>query len=122
MQMSILKFVALVAGSAFIAVLCILRDALRIGKDPSNSGLRALISEFLGFWIGSFFLLWSFTVDNKFLQWMLRGVAAIAAIESIRLSYFFRNTNELRANVYTKSMAFKNDITRIHLKSPMNSN
>lgn len=110
MQFSILKFVALVIGSAVIAVFCSLPDALRIARHQSKNAKRALLSEFLGFWIGSFFLLLSAAVDSKFLQWTFRGVTAIAAIESIRLSYHFSNANELQPATYSKPFVFKKSV------------
>src|SRR6266568_799185 len=115
MQMSILKFVALAVGSAFIAILSVFRGALRTGEDPSDDGPRALISEFLGFWIGSFLLLWSFTVDGKTQQWTLRGIAALAAIASIGLSNYFSNSTEVPESAAKEPTGFKNDVTSIHL-------
>jgi hypothetical protein len=116
MHLSIFKIVLFGAISALVAVAAIFRDTIRTGKDPSDDGPRALISEFLGFWIGGFFLIWSFTVDGKHLQWTLRGIAAIAAIVGIGLSVFFADKTEVPETPDKEPTGFKSDITSIHLE------
>jgi hypothetical protein len=69
MHSSIIKFIAIALGAAFLAVLGLFRRAFRTGEDPSDDGPRALVAEFIGLWIGTFCLIWSFTVDGKNLQW-----------------------------------------------------
>ena len=116
MHLSIFKFVVIAVGSALGAVLGMFRRAFRTGEDPSEDGHRALISEFLGLWIGIFFLIWSFTVEGKTLQWTLRGFAALVAIAGLSLSVYFTNTTEVPEGSDKEPTGFKNDITSIHLE------
>jgi hypothetical protein len=92
------------------------RRAFRTGEDPSDDGPRALISEFVGLWIGGFFLAWSFTVNSKNLQWTLRGIAVFAALVGLGLSVHFAGTQETPDDSVKESIGFKNDTTDLHLE------
>ena len=116
MHLSIIKFAVIAIGSAFFAVLAMLRHAISTGEDPSNDGPRALIAEFLGLWIGGFFLIWSFTVEGKTLQWRLREVAAIVALSGLGLSVYFATTTEVPEISDSEPTGFKKDTTSLNLK------
>ena len=115
MHFSIVKLVAILVASAFGAGLGIFRDAFRAGKDPSDDGPRALIAEFFGLWFGFIFLISSFTVDGKNLQWALRAVAAIGAIAGLGISAYFANTTEVPETPDKEPTGFKSDTTSLHL-------
>jgi hypothetical protein len=68
MHYSFAKFVLIGIVSALVAVAAIFRDFFRKGEDPSDNGPRALISEFLGYWIGGFLLFYSFVAEGKHMQ------------------------------------------------------
>jgi hypothetical protein len=95
MHSSIIKFIAIALGAAFLAVLGLFRRAFRTGEDPSDDGPRALVAEFIGLWIGTFCLIWSFTVDGKNLQWTLRGIAIAAGLAGLVLSLYFAGNPEV---------------------------
>jgi hypothetical protein len=116
MHLSLIKFVAIVVGSAVAAVLGMLRDTLRFDEDPSNDGPRALIAEFLGFWIGGFFLIWSFAVPGTSLQWTLRAVALVVALAGLGLASYFAGTPEVSEAPAKEPTGFKNDTTSLHLE------
>ncbi len=116
MHLSVLKFVLFAVGSALVAALGILRYAFNTGDDPSCDGPRALISEFIGYWIGGFLLVCSFVVEGKQLQWGLRGVAALAALAGVGLSFYFANTTEVPETPDKEPTGFKGDITSVHLE------
>lgn len=92
------------------------RRAFRTGEDPSDDGPRAVISEFVGLWIGGFFLAWSFTVNSKNLQWTLRGMAVFAALLGLGLSVYFSRTQGSPEDSANESVGFKNDTTDLHLE------
>jgi hypothetical protein len=116
MHFSIIKFIAIALGAAFLAVLGLFRRALRTGEDPSDDGPRALVSEFVGLWIGAFFLIWSFTVEGKNMQWSLRGVAIAAGITGLVLSVYFAGSTEVPEESDKEPTGFKNDTTGLHLE------
>jgi len=92
------------------------RRAFRTGEDPSDDGPRALISEFVGLWIGGFFLAWSFTVISKNLQWTLRGIGIFAALVGLGLSVYFAGADEVSEDSAKEPTGFKNDSTDLHLE------
>jgi hypothetical protein len=113
---SIIKFLAIALLAAFVAAAAFFRRFLLTGEDPSDDGPRAVVAEFIGLWIGGFFLAWSFTVDTKHLQWTLRGVAIAAAIAGIALSVYFAGRTEVPEDSNEEPTGFKNDNTDLHLE------
>jgi hypothetical protein len=95
MHLTIIKFVVITLASALAAALAMFRYAFQTGESPSDDGPRALVAEFLGYWVGFILLTWSFTVAGKTVQWTLRGVAAFAALAGILLSNHFSDTTEV---------------------------
>ncbi len=72
MLQHLLSFIGIGLLSAMLAVATIIGNAMRIDKDPSVDGPRALIAEFFGLWIAFAFLAWSFMIDSpEKLQWVL---------------------------------------------------
>lgn len=116
MHLTITKFVLLVFGSALFAALGIARYAFLRGEDPSDDGPRALVAEFLGYWAGTFFLLWSFFVPNKSLQWTLRGIATVLALTGIAFSVHFGSTTEVPETPDKEPTGFKNNSTDLRLE------
>jgi hypothetical protein len=116
MHLPIVKIVVVAIASAFGAVLGIFRYAFINGKSPSEDGLRALIAEFLGDWIGCFFLIWSFTVAGKTLQWEIRGAAIVAVLIGLGLSAYFTNATEAPDTTDKEPTGFKNNSTSLHLE------
>ncbi|MGP8269355.1 MAG: hypothetical protein ACLQLH_04745 [Terracidiphilus sp.] len=116
MLQPIIKTVAIVAGAAFLTVLAMMRHAIRTGEDPSEDGPRALIAEFIGLWIGGIFLIWSFTITDKTVQWTLRGVAAVVAIVALGISIRFANMTEIPEKSDKDPTGFENDKTTLHLE------
>jgi hypothetical protein len=92
------------------------RRAFRTGEDPSDDGPRALMSEFVGLWIGGFLLTWSFTVMSKNLQWTLRGIGIFAALLGLGLSVYFAGSAEVSEESVKEPAGFKNDTTDLHLE------
>jgi hypothetical protein len=103
-------------GSSTMAALGMTRYAFLTGEDPSDDGPRALVAEFLGYWVGGFFLLWSFFVPDRRHQWILRGVAAFGAIVSIYISTHFAATDEVEETPEKEPTGSKNDTTDLHLE------
>lgn len=116
MHLPILKLVVIAGASALGAVFSAFRHFFWTGEDPADDRPRAVISEFLGTWLGLFFLIWSFTAEGRSLQWTLRGVAALAAIVGIGLSVNFGNPTEVPESPDKEPSGFKNDLTNIHLE------
>jgi hypothetical protein len=116
MHLSILKVVLIAVVAALVAGLAVFMYSIRFGEDPSGDGPRALISEFLGYWIGGFLLICSFMVEGMHLQWKLRGVAALAVVAGVGLSFYFANTAEVPETADKEPTGFKSDTTSIHLE------
>ncbi len=116
MHFSIMKFIAIAVLAAFLTVLGLFRRAFRTGEDPSDEGPRALVAEFVGLWIGTFLLIWSFTVEDRRLQWTLRGVAIATALAGLVLSVKFAGTTEIPEDPNKEPTGFKNDATNLHLE------
>jgi hypothetical protein len=115
MHLSILKVVLIAVASALLALLCVFRNAFDTGEGLSDDGPRAVISEFLGYWIGGFLLICSFLAEGKHLEWTLRIVAVIVAIAGFVFSVHFANTTEVPETPDKEPTGFKSDITDIHL-------
>ena len=116
MHLPILKSVVITLASALAAALAMFRYAFDTGESPSADGPRALVAEFVGYWIGFILLVWSFTVEGKTVQWTLRGVAASAALAGILLSTYFSDTTEVPETPDKEPTGFKNDTTDLHLE------
>lgn len=116
MHFPIFKVIAVIVGAAFAAALGMFRRAFRLGEAPSNDGPRALIAEFLGYWVGTAMLFWSFMVSSKSIKWELRTVALAAALLGIGLSVYFANTHEVPDLPDKEPTGFKNDATDLHLE------
>lgn len=116
MQFSIAKFVLVLLGSAAGTLLWTIRHFIWTGDSPDDDGPSALIAEFLGTWIGISFLIWSFTVEGRKLQWELRGLGALAAAIGIGFSVYFGNKTQVPETPDTEPTGFKSDATDLHLE------
>jgi hypothetical protein len=113
---SIIKFIAIAVLAAFFAASAFFRRFLWTGEDASDDGPRAVIAEFIGLWVGGFFLFWSFTVDIKHMQWSLRAVAVAAAVAGAAFSVYFAGQTEVPEDSSKEPTGFKNDTTDLHLE------
>lgn len=120
MQQSILNFFGIAILSAVLAVATIIGNAMRIDKDPAVDGPRALKAEFFGLWIAFACLAWSFMIAlPSMLQWILRGVAACAAIVAFSMAAYFAGTPEVRIRLDEEPTGFENHITALQLNEPL---
>lgn len=120
MQQSILNFLGIAILSAVLAVATIIGNAMRIDKDPAVDGPRALKAEFFGLWIAFACLAWSFMIaPPSMLQWILRGVAACAAIVAFSMAAYFAGTPEVRIRLDEEPTGFENHITVLQLNEPL---
>jgi len=116
MYYHILNFIGTGILSAFLAVITIIGNAMRIDKDPAVDGPRALIAEFFGLWTAFAFLAWSFMVAAPpKIEWILRGIAGSAAIIGFMLAAYFAGTPEVRVNFDHEPTGFENPITALKL-------
>jgi hypothetical protein len=116
MVQQILNFIGIGLLSAVLAIATIIGNAVRIDKDPAVDGPRALIAEFFGLWVAFACLAWSFMVAGpKDIQWILRGVAASAALIAFVLAAYYAGTPEVRVRLDEKPTGFANPITALHL-------
>jgi len=79
-------------------------------------GPRAVVAEFLGSWVGTLLLIWSFTVSGRLLVWSLRGSTVAAMLLGVGLSVYFANTTEVPETTEKEPTGFKSDITSIHIE------
>lgn len=49
------------------------------GEIPKSMGLPGTMIEFLGFWVGICFWLWSFTFEGRTMHWKLLGIGIASA-------------------------------------------
>lgn len=116
MVQQIFNFIGIGILSAVLAVAAIIGNALRIDKDPAVDGPRAMVAEFFGLWVAFASLAWSFMVAGKAeAQWILRGVAAGAALFAFTLAAYFAGTPEVRVRLDEEPTGFDNRITALHL-------
>jgi hypothetical protein len=90
MHSPILKFVLVALAAAFCAALTMFFN-FKAGRDSWDEGKRALVAQFLGWWIGDTIFFWSFTIDSTILRGTLWGAAALAAIGGITLGIYLSN-------------------------------
>ena len=116
MGQHVLNFFGIGILSAVLSVATIMGNALRIDKDPAVDGPRALKAEFFGLWIAFACLAWSFmfTSPARF-EWILRGIAACAAIFTFALAAYFAGTPEVRIHLDQDPTGFDNPITALEL-------
>ncbi len=88
---------------------------LRTGEDPGDDGPRAVISQFVGLWMGGALLFWSFVAAAPGLRLGLRVAAAAAAVGGIVLSACYGEKTEVDETPADKVTGFKNDTTDLHL-------
>ncbi|MGA9586156.1 MAG: hypothetical protein WBQ95_12555 [Terracidiphilus sp.] len=116
MVQQIFNFIGIGILSAVLSVAAIIGNALRIDRDPAVDGPRALVAEFFGLWVAFASLAWSFMVAGKVeFQWILRGVAACAALFTFALAAYFAGTPEVRVRFDEEPTGFDNPITALRL-------
>jgi hypothetical protein len=114
----ILNFIGIGVLSAVLAVAAIVGNAMRIDKDPAVDGPRALVAEFFGLWVAFVCLAWSFMIAGASqIQWILRGVAACAAIIAFTFAAYFAATPEVSVRLDQEPTGFDNPITLLRLDS-----
>jgi hypothetical protein len=91
MQFPIFKFALVVLGAAFCATLTMFFN-FKAGRDSWDEGRRALVAQFLGWWIGDTIFFWSFAIGSTVLRGTLWGAAALAAIVGVSLGIYLANT------------------------------
>lgn len=107
--------------TGLFAVATIIGTAMRIDKDPAVDGPRALIAEFFGLWFAFAFLAYSFMAEDPMMQWILRGIAATAAIVGFVFAAFFAGTPEVRVRLDQEPTGFESPITALELHQPATS-
>lgn len=116
MYQHVLNFLGIGILSAVLAVATIIGNAMRIDKDPAIDGPRALLAEFFGLWLAFACLAWSFMITGpEAAQWILRGLAACAAIFAFSLAAWFAGTPEVRVRLDEEPTGFEVPITALQL-------
>lgn len=115
MYQDVLSFLGIGLLTGLFAVATIIGTAMRLDKDPAIDGPRALIAEFFGLWFAFAFLAFSFMVEGAATQWILRGVAASAALIGFIFAAFFAGTPEVRVRLDEDPTGFETPITALDL-------
>ena len=115
MHQQVLSFFGIGLLTGLFAVATIIGTAMRLDKDPAVDGPRALIAEFFGLWFAFAFLAFSFMVEDNTMQWILRGVAAMAAIIGFVFAAWFAGTPEVRVRLDQDPTGFETPITALDL-------
>ena len=118
MHQQVLSFFGIGLLTGLFAVATIIGTAMRLDKDPAVDGPRALIAEFFGLWFAFAFLAYSFMAEDPMMQWILRGIAATAAIIGFIFAAFFAGTPEVRARLDQEPTGFETPITALDLNQP----
>lgn len=115
MNQQVFSFFGIGLLTGLFAVATIIGTAMRLDKDPAIDGPRALIAEFFGLWFSFTFLAWSFMIDDSWIQWALRGMAAGAALIGFILAAFFAGTPEARVRLDQEPTGFDPALTSLEL-------
>jgi hypothetical protein len=115
LSQDLLSFLGIGLLTGLFAVATIIGTAMRLDKDPAVDGPRALTAEFFGLWFAFAFLAYSFMVDGARTQWILRGIAASAALIGFIFAAFFAGTPEVRARLDQESTSFDAPISALEL-------
>ena len=118
MLQHLFSFIGVGFLSALLAVATIIGNAMRIDKDPASDGPRALKAQFFGIWVAFSFLAWSFMfAAEPTTLWILRGIAATAAVLGFTMAAYFAGTPEVRVRLDEPPSGFENPITALELDS-----
>jgi hypothetical protein len=115
MYQEVLSFFGIGLLTGLFAVATIIGTAMRIDKDPAIDGPRALVAEFFGLWFAFAFLAFSFMIEDPRMQWILRGIAATAAIIGFIFAAWFAGTPEVRIRLDQDPTGFDTPITALDL-------
>jgi hypothetical protein len=118
MSQDVLNFLGIGLLTGLFAVATIIGTAMRLDKDPAIDGPRALVAEFFGLWFAFAFLAFSFMIEGVTMQWILRGVAASAALIGFIFAAFFAGTPEVRVRLDQEPTGFEAPITALELNQP----
>jgi hypothetical protein len=83
MQGTILIIAIVAVGAGVLAVFVVLVLSFLTGKNPSDDPPRAFISELVGLWIASFFVISSFLVEDSVVVWTLRLLSLFCAVAAL---------------------------------------
>jgi hypothetical protein len=119
MYQEVLSFFGIGLLTGLFAVATIIGTAMRIDKDPAIDGPRALVAEFFGLWFAFAFLAFSFMIEDPRMQWILRGIAATAAIIGFIFAAWFAGTPEVRIRLDQDPTGFDTPITALDLNQPV---
>jgi hypothetical protein len=116
----IFSFVGIAVGAAAGAVLSIILNAARKGKNASDYGPRALIAEFVGTAVGLDLFFWCFKIGGASpphtpIQWILFGLSMVAYYSGLGLSEWFAKSPEVSETPGELPTGFKSGLTSIHL-------
>jgi len=111
----VLSFLGIGLLTGLFAVATIIGTAMRLDKDPAVDGPRALTAEFFGLWFAFAFLAFSFMVEGVSTQWILRGIAACAALIGFIFAAFFAGTPEVRVRLDQEPTGFEAPFTALEL-------
>lgn len=115
MSQQVFSFFGIGLLTGLFAVATIIGTAMRLDKDPAVDGPRALIAEFFGLWFAFAFLAFSFMVEDTTMQWILRGIAAMAAVIGFIFAAWFAGTPEVRVRLDQDPTGFETPITALEL-------
>ncbi|HXS76115.1 MAG TPA: hypothetical protein VN753_08060 [Terracidiphilus sp.] len=115
MYQQVFSFFGIGLLTGLFAVAAIIGTAMRLDKDPAVDGPRALIAEFFGLWFAFAFLAFSFMVEDNTMQWILRGVAGMAAVIGFIFAAWFAGTPEVRIRLDQDPTGFETPITALEL-------
>jgi hypothetical protein len=115
MYQGVLSFFGIGLLTGLFAVATIIGTAMRLDKDPAVDGPRALIAEFFGLWFAFAFLAFSFMVEDAKTQWILRGIAAMAAVIGFIFAAWFAGTPEVRVRLDQDPTGFETPMTALEL-------
>jgi hypothetical protein len=119
MSQDVLNFLGIGLLTGLFVVATIIGTAMRLDKDPAIDGPRALVAEFFGLWFAFAFLAFSFMVQDPRTQWILRGIAAIAAVIGFIFAAWFAGTPEVRIRLDQDPTGFDTPITALDLNQPV---
>lgn len=118
LSQDLLSFLGIGLLTGLFAVATIIGTAMRLDKDPAIDGPRALTAEFFGLWFAFAFLAFSFMVEAARTQWILRGIAACAALIGFIFAAFFAGTPEVRVRLDQEPTGFEAPLTALDLNQP----
>ena len=118
MYQDVLSFFGIGLLTGLFAVATIIGTAMRIDKDPAVDGPRALDRRVLRPLVRLRLPRLQLHGRSARTQWILRGIAATAAIIGFIFAAFFAGTPEVRVRLDQDPTGFETPITALELNQP----